>query len=65
MNRLKVILGMWATLLLYLAFTSHSAAFNGSVVSISFIVVVIAAAKVMSKPNAKEKAFMDEWSNLK
>ena len=64
MNRIKIILTSWSIILLYLVFANHTAAFNGAVVGISFIVMTIAAAKVMSKPNAKEKAFMDKWSNL-
>ena len=64
MNRIKVILTSWVVILLYLVFAHHTPAFNGAVVLISFIGVTIAAAKVMSKPNAKEKAFMDKWNNL-
>ena len=64
MNRIKLIMCVWASVILYLAFTRHTPIFCACVIGIAFLVGIILTARVMDNPNESERKTMDKITNI-
>ena len=60
MNRIYIIIAIFAAIVGYLVFTNHTPLFSIITIAIAFIGSMVAADKVLSKPNEKEKKWVEK-----
>ena len=64
-NRISVILAVWCVILAYCAFISTNVYLNAFLISVGFILAILAAAFVLDKGlNRKEEKFLNKGLKL-
>jgi hypothetical protein len=64
MNRFKILIGMWVSILAYCVFFSHDVTFNAIAISLGFIGMLIGFVHVERNMTKKELRFFNKYINI-